>query len=568
MINSGVRLIILLLSLYGFLQEIASRIKVEFAFGILFASIGSSMFFAGILNILPEMAAAICILGLWFAFRSFRRMDSIRNVLNSGTVFFIMACVGFALLLHRSIFTHYDNFSHWALATKVLLEKDRFPNYTDINIMFQSYPLGYASFIYYITKILDIRTEWIQMFAQSMFMCGVLTSLVAFTKNWQQKLLAAVGCFFLLAGNTNFTDLLVDTLLPVTAIGAIAFCIYYRDSLFEKVWWVLPYSVYLVTIKNSGMFFSLVILAYLMCLVRSRKDGAKCLLQAAASFGTLLLWQKHVDLVFDDGMMSYHSMSIDYFEKTLDGKNQEDIASIFRAFTEEMISFSNPVLFVAGILILAYILHSLGVKRKMTGTVILVFAAYLSYQVMMFGMYLLTMPRREALQLAEYARYHDTILIFVAGIALIAVLQGMDLNEKWHIRGIAALMTMACLYFGVTPVLSYYTRQDPNADVRGMFRLQYEALIEEYNIQPNCRYALLIRADPNSFYTGFLKYVTRYLLDPKAVTIEAVDEFNMEETASQYDYLIVFDTTEDVVSYMSENYPGQASQRVIRLPGK
>ena len=190
----------------------------------------------------------------------------------------------------------------------------------------------------------------------------------------------------------------------------------------------------------------------------------------------------------------------------------------------------------------------------------------------MFGMYLVTMPIHEALQLAEYDRYHDTILIFVSGIALLALMRSVEALTKERTgqltKGVALVLTACCLYFAVTPKLTYYTRQDPNADVRGMFRLQYEALIEEYDIPTNARYAVLIRENPNSFYTGFLKYITRYLLDPAAVTIEAVDEFDWETISRQYDYLIVFDTTEDVVTYMNENFPEVAEQRVIRLPSK
>lgn len=572
---SLLRLVMLLLSCYGYVRTVSKYVRVEFSIGITFAAIGSLMFFAGILNTLWHTAWVICLTGIYLAVRSFYRKESLKGVISFGTLFFVVACAVLALVLHRAIFTHYDNFSHWALATKVLIQKDRFPNYTDINVVFQSYPLGYAAFIYYVTEILDISTEWVQMLAQAMLMCGILTSFFAFAKSTTQRLLAVVGCVFFLAGNTGLTDLLVDTLLPVTALGGMLFCIYYRDTLYEKAWWTIPYTVFLVSVKNSGIFFSLVILIYLLCHIRSRSDVKKWLVHLLVPVTTLLLWQRHVELVFDDGMMTFHSLSLDYFRQTLGRKNPEHIASIFSSFTGRVFSLENPVLFVCAVFLIAWaacIIFRKERKNELREYGLMAGTSYVLFQVMMFGMYLVTMPIHEALQLAEYDRYHDTILIFVSGIALLALMRSVEALTKERTgqltKGVALVLTACCLYFAVTPKLTYYTRQDPNADVRGMFRLQYEALIEEYDIPTNARYAVLIRENPNSFYTGFLKYITRYLLDPAAVTIEAVDEFDWETISRQYDYLIVFDTTEDVVTYMNENFPEVAEQRVIRLPSK
>lgn len=59
-----IRLLALLFSFYGYIQFISKKIKLEFVIAVIFSGIGSVMFLAGILNILPEVTATIFLIGL------------------------------------------------------------------------------------------------------------------------------------------------------------------------------------------------------------------------------------------------------------------------------------------------------------------------------------------------------------------------------------------------------------------------------------------------------------------------------------------------------------------------
>ncbi|MBQ8834631.1 MAG: hypothetical protein IJ001_06885 [Oscillospiraceae bacterium] len=571
-ILSALRLLVLAVSCYGYIQTVSKKIKVEFSIGITFVSIGTAMFLAGILNILPEAAMVICLLGVYLAVRSVLRRDEVRHLLSAGTVFFAVSCVYFFFLLHHSLFIHDDNFSHWAIAAKSILENDRFPNYSDINILFQSYPLGYASFIYYIVKIVGIPTEWMQMYAQAILMSGICAGLFAFAKSWPQRILTAAGCVMLLAGNMNFVELLVDTLLPITALGAVAFCMYYREELWEKSWWVMPYTVFLITVKNSGIFFTLVILVYLLTKVRNPKEGKLWLVNALCPFGVLLLWQKHVKLVFDDGMMTFHSVSLEYFQKMFEKKGTEDIQTILSAFVQKMFSFSNEVLFAC--ILLAALLAVMcragkPYRREVRELALLAGLSYLTYQAMMLGMYLFTMPVNEATRLAEYFRYHDTILIFVSGLLLLGAVRALEAipgRKLWQ-QAAGIVLCVLMVFYTVSPSFDSYRKQVLTENIRGVYRMEYDALIEEYDIPSQSRYLLLV--DSDCTFRTFLKYLSRYLLDPTGIDVQyTVDLTAADEILNNYDYLIAFDDTEEVMSYIAENFPGEAGQRVIRLPGE
>ena len=56
-----------LISLLGYLLWLSQKIKPELALGVIFAWIGSVMFFAGILNILPLAAYSITSAGIFLA---------------------------------------------------------------------------------------------------------------------------------------------------------------------------------------------------------------------------------------------------------------------------------------------------------------------------------------------------------------------------------------------------------------------------------------------------------------------------------------------------------------------
>ena len=124
-----VRLLLLVFSFYGFMQTARRRLDVNLSLAFIFASIGSLMFAAGILNLLPETAAFICLLGCALGVCSIRRRDSVLALVSPGTLFFAVGSVVMAALLLRTKFTSYDNFSHWAIVVKRMLATDRFPNF-------------------------------------------------------------------------------------------------------------------------------------------------------------------------------------------------------------------------------------------------------------------------------------------------------------------------------------------------------------------------------------------------------------------------------------------------------
>lgn len=551
------RLFLFFFSCYGYIQNLRKSIRTEFCIGLLFSGISCVLFFAGILNLLRAAAWALFLFGLILAVNSVKQRNRIHDILCAGIVFYLLLLVLFPALLYGSEFTHYDNFSHWAIAARVMIDSHRFPNFQDDFIMFSSYPLGSACFIYYFTEIVGASAEWIQMYAQSILMAGMLTSLFVFCGKKLSSLLTAFFCLCLLCSNNSLFDLLVDNLLPIVALSGASFCLYYACGLKDRLFCLLPYVVFLVTIKNSGLLFSILLCGYIWTTLRREDINPKTwLIFFAVPIMTLVLWQAHVRQVFPFGMEGKHSLSLSYFKQIFNGKRIADIWIIVRAMVAREFSVSNRGMWVLITGILFWLIWKRLVSqpcREMRTTLLFAGVSYVLYQIGTLGMYLFSMPTEEAVALAAYGRYHQTIITFIAGLLLTEVMRTVqqtkdsDTCKAPPVLLCTALVALVALYAALNPDFSTLRRQQ----LDGTLRYKYDRLIADYDIPSGGEYILVTRDDDK----GFLLYLTQYLLWPQKLIIQTEDELNLDDL-SDVDCIIVFDESEKTKSFLSELSPG------------
>ena len=236
MVLTIIRLALLCLSVYGAMRYFGRRIAPELAIGFTFAAIGSVIFFAGLLNLLDEATLAVFLGGLVCLGLTLR--EGRRLTISAGGIFLLAACAFLAFRLWGGKLIYIDNFTHWEVAVRHLLAKHRFPNFQDSYIRFQSYPLGTASLIYYFTRVSGIEAEWFQALVQWACAAGMLSGLFCLAKSVPARAACFLGAALLFCADNDFNQLLVDTMLGVTALSAAAFCVYYRDDLRRKAAWL------------------------------------------------------------------------------------------------------------------------------------------------------------------------------------------------------------------------------------------------------------------------------------------------------------------------------------------
>lgn len=255
----GVRVLLFALSTFGYLTfaHRKTRISVDFLPALVFTGQICILFFAGLLNLLPLAVPVLFLVGLLLALGSLHYRKQYRDFVTPALIFFALACLYFLLLLKGVLFTGYDNFSHWALVVKQMLQTDRFPTWQDPIILFQGYPLGSSVFIYYVSRLISTVSEGCQMFAQTMLTISLI--LPVFSGIRKRKLpgfLLLLGAsLFFLSYIATPDSLYVDTLLPLC--GAFGFLLLNRElEADEHTAWltVLPAAA-VIMIKNSGIFF-------------------------------------------------------------------------------------------------------------------------------------------------------------------------------------------------------------------------------------------------------------------------------------------------------------------------
>lgn len=296
------RIFILLLSFIGYTVYLKKKfdLRVEFAPIVICSSIGIIMFLAGIFHIMPIATYAIIIIGL-IQLRLIRKDSfNLEEILKLSI--FTLIVLYFFNYLKDALFIHYDNFSHWALVVREMLETNALPTSASKLIEFNAYPTGTAGFIYFVSKIVG-NTDGIKAFGQTLILLSGIFSLTAFInkKNWYLSIVFAVFSVYFLVYNIFITDLLVDTILPILGVAIVAIIVYYRDRDLEKLLkFAMPLIAYLPIIKNSGIFFTIISVVMIYLLVRGTNITKKKFIgySIVPSLVLMVLWKVHVMITF------------------------------------------------------------------------------------------------------------------------------------------------------------------------------------------------------------------------------------------------------------------------------
>jgi len=339
-----------------------------------------------------------------------------------------------------------DDVSHWGLVARYLLENDAFPNSSTDIVFFQSYPLGSASFIYYVSRAVSSQ-EGMWLIAQNLLM-GILAlplfAHIGGNKKWLVP--AAAGLFFyLFKYNRPMNNLQVDWLLAFYGVGAAAAVLYYRDNLKKALLVGIPAAIAVVYLKNSGMFFSMCTLV-LLATVALRNGCKKHTALSILVLGTIgfacayLLWTLHVKASFPAGLETKHAISLSTYAEQASDKGITYILTIARMMLAALVKVNFYQLFayafMAGSFALVWFAcrknpglraHRTAMFRRLTACI----GIYALWYAMVFAMYVFSMPTNEALELASYYRYNATGLLYMMGLAGILLLDFFS-RAEWR----------------------------------------------------------------------------------------------------------------------------------------
>lgn len=598
--------VLLLCSFLGYAIYANSTLKLkhEFIPVFVFSSIACIVYFCGLLGVLLEGTVTVFVLGIIlfaiFIFGIVRKKAVPRIRLSLFALCFLTGSILFFSLLIQCRLIHYDNFSHWAIVLKQMLSTNAFPAASSDLIDFKNYPLGTASFLYYVCRFVGhaqpvmIAAQGLLIFACFYAMFGIISE----KKRFMLYAFLAMGCTVLSVFNftIRINNLLVDFLLPIYLLALLTIVYQYRTDIKKACLAVLPVAGFLTIIKNTGIIFAVLGLIYLTYIVykhRSAPLWKRLMFYLCALAGTSLpyiAWNLHMAIGFQD-VTNKFSVSATNLQSIQMTKTADDIHTIISLFIKSVFDFSSrPTIgiiafHVAAVILCVFAVVFLKKKWNLWKALIISDAVLVLYYLGILGLYIFSMPLDEAIRLAGFERYASSIVILFAGVLILCATIDIENSFYYTTNEIPSYMAfkdveskrryqeiiIVCMAIAISMLLSEYN---------GILSIQRSySLTLPYKVsavtgdrwysngqEDNSKY-LIYASDTDQQVTNYyLQYLGRYFLyAPNVDGICLFYEDNMDNLLSNYDYLVVTESDADEKRLLEKHYLVQGQEGIYKI---
>lgn len=566
-----------LASMWGWLFIVYRKGKIPILFVPVVTSVGISLFLyagdlTGMLNPSSWLVVGAGLLGFGFFIKnvaeknvSFPAPTLFSVCFGSGILIFTVLTLGFR-------FEHYDNFSHWAMTVKSMLITDQLPDAGNQLVTFKNYPPGCAVFIYYVCKFLG-NAQGVMLLAQNSILFSCFLAVFGIIKEKQRFLLYSflgMGCSLLSYLNLTIriNNLLVDFLLPLLAMAAIAFVYQSRDSLWKTSLCTTLILGFTCIVKNTGIVFAGFVLAYYIWNI-GKKKGIAAWIKAVTVCMTVCLalipyvvWNLYVRCRFS-GIEQKFQLAFGKQESLAVSKEQ--YGQITEEFVKAAFSISNRAILafflcnIAAVLAVLFVRIFLKKQWKLGRVLIVVDLMTIVYHIGILGLYLFSMPEEEAVRLAGFDRYACSIMVLAAGLLFMQATIDMEHSFAVRIEGNGTYrafsspaaklryqyMVLATMMIGVNFLYSeinglLYIQSNYSQSLAGrMETLAGDRWQEE---EDQRKYLVAASDREGQVSNGEVFYVSRYFLNaPNVEVTERLDAGNMDEIKKEYDVLIILD---------------------------
>ena len=566
-----------LASMWGWLFIVYRKGKIPILFVPVVTSVGISLFLyagalTGMLNPSSWLVVGAGLLGFSFFIKnvaeknvSFPAPTLFSVCFGSGILIFTVLTLGFR-------FEHYDNFSHWAMTVKSMLITDQLPDAGNQLVTFKNYPPGCAVFIYYVCKFLG-NAQGVMLLAQNSILFSCFLAVFGIIKEKQRFLLYSflgMGCSLLSYLNLTIriNNLLVDFLLPLLAMAAIAFVYQSRDSLWKTSLCTALILGFTCIVKNTGIVFAGFVLAYYIWNI-GKKKGIAAWIKAVTVCMTVCLslipyavWNLYVRCRFS-GIEQKFQLAFRKQESLAVSKEQ--YGQITEEFVKAAFSTSNRAILafflcnIAAVLAVLFVRIFLKKQWKLGRVLVVVDLMAILYHIGILGLYLFSMPEEEAVRLAGFDRYACSIMVLVEGLLFMQATIDMEHSFAVRIEGNGTYrafsspaakrryqyMVLATMMIGVNFLYSeinglLYIQSNYSQSLAGrMETLAGDRWQEE---EDQRKYFVAASDREGQVSNGEVYYVSRYFLNaPNVEVTERLDAGNMDEIKKEYDVLIILD---------------------------
>lgn len=485
--------------------------------------------------------------------------------------------LGMILVLNHSYLIHYDNFSHWATMVKFLHFEGRLPSSKDTIISFTSYPPAMALFINYYIYWLKFNDSTM-LIVQFLYIWAGVYSIFGILRDKSRLLLSGILCFSIALSTIfnieiRFNNLLVDYVIAsVTLAGVVGIYVYQKNAHLQLSHVILT-GINLLLIKNSGTFFVGVLLVYYLYVLLKKNNLNDCnsmrirlcnatfyfLSASIVIFLPFFWWTWHVKEVFK---VSKHALSATAFVSQLHTENSHYFVMILKKMLAHSLTIGSlstqglllvNLVLISAAIVLKFLMHR---SNQLLRHAILLDALFILYFISVYVMYIVSMPYKEAIQLAGFERYFSTIVILMIFIGTMVLVREFDNQlfeqriERRSVRTYASFLTKKIYYYS-SLLLIFFSIIGMSSEIAGV---KYNNQINQ-NVLPRKLSDISVQSDHtskkkfllvdsnksevDSYYAGFVaKY---YFFSPNAVAVEAFDmsDSDFKNFIEKFQYIVL-----------------------------
>lgn len=472
------------------------------------------IFLCGLVGLLPlgpvlilPLAAAAYAVSVWMLLRKRDFSGFARRFFTPGFVCFVLMYCLLLVLNRGAMFTGSDEFGHWGLAVKEMLLLEDFSTSPLSVDKYANYPPIMPLFQYSLQRLLFLfggRTQISEghvLFAWQIF---ALSFLIPFMKDasWRKPISAFLGfaviCSAPLVVFSNFYKCIyIDPFLGVVFAYAMGMVL---TEQFADKWDVLGIGTalsVLVLSKDSAVFFALIVLLTLGCMVSAGKGTPSSrwkLLAIILAFVLVpkLLWELHLTTRHCDLAHTSNASLGDYL-RFLTGRDTSGyrygtavlfLQLLYRtAYHFQLRSAQIPYIYVlTAVLLLNFLLLPVLKRSGILGgraarLFCPIFIIHLSvYTVGLLYVYLFRMPLHDAVGMCELDRYLNTVILSVWLVQVLLVIELYFRSEGLRKSLIGFLLTgVLVLLAPISELLNLAGRE--NVRYSQAFRAPYEAMV-------------------------------------------------------------------------------------------
>ncbi len=438
------RILLFFLSFLGinlFVQKIIKiNKKISLPISIVFITLVLYIF--SLISLLKIAFILLFIIGILFLlFFIIKKEINYKSLISFDSIIFYIIILYIVLISKNLHFTNIDNYSHWALIVKLILESGNLPK--SLDVLSFVYPPGTALFISFFSYICGNYQDGMFIVAQNIisicFLKGIY-NLIDTKQIIYKRIIFLLIFLFMGAYLIAFNDLLVDSILVLVLVFLILLIknSNKKDNIFFTVLISLPY---LYLIKNIGLFLAVCIIMYYYLKNKNKKQLVFLIIALLLTYGS---WSLFVNLNYTNYLSeANHSLSINYFVKIIKNKGVGNSIRYYLNYTLEFFNYkkyyTNLIFLILNIILFLFtVLKKFSFKKLLALDYI-----YILYFYGLGLVYVFSMPIGEALSYACYDRY---MMIPLLIIIFLLVYDVIKVGDKKQCAGLLVLLLIGVLF--------------------------------------------------------------------------------------------------------------------------